>query len=69
MDNIVEIMNVCVKYIKENNRMHEDRLRVLNEAVKLMDRYKRVEKLYPHIDKIYEVFFNDLRISELLNAI
>lgn len=69
VDNIVEIMNVCVKYIKENNRMHEDRLRVLNEAVKLMDRYKEAQEKYPHIDKIYEVFFNDLRISELLNAI
>lgn len=69
VENIVEVINVCTKYMKENGRMHEDRLRILNESVKLMDRYKRVENLYPHIEKIYEVFFNDLRISELINAI
>lgn len=69
IENIVEVINVCTKYMKENGRMHEDRLKIINEAAKLMNRYKRVEKLYPHIDKIYEVFFNDLRISELINAI
>lgn len=69
VDNIIEVINVCVKYMKENARMHEDRLRILNEAVKLMERYKRVENLYPYIDKKYEAFFNDLHISELFNVI
>ena len=49
--------------------MHDARLRMLDEAMKLMNRYNEVQEKYPHIDKIYEVFFNDLRISELLNAI
>ena len=66
---IIEIINVFVKFIKENSRMHDARLRMLDEAVRLMDRYKEAQEKYPHIDKIYEVFFNDLRISELLNAI
>ena len=69
VNDIVEIINVCIKYIKENSRMHDARLRMLDEAVRLMDRYKEAQEKYPHIDKIYEVFFNDLRISELLNAI
>lgn len=69
IENVVEVINVCTKYMKENGRMHEDRIRILNEAVKLMDRYKEAQEKYPHIDKIYKVFFNDLRISELLNAI
>lgn len=69
VNDIIEIINVFVKYMMENGRMHEDRLRMLDEAVRLMDRYKEAQEKYPHIDKIYEVFFNDLRIGELLNAI
>lgn len=69
VNDIIEIINVFVKYMIENGRMHEDRLRMLDEAVRLMDRYKEAQEKYPHIDKIYEVFFNDLRIGELLNAI
>ena len=69
VNDIIEIINVFVKFMKENSRMHDARLRMLDEAMKLMNRYNEVQEKYPHIDKIYEVFFNDLRISELLNAI
>lgn len=66
---IVEIADVCTKILKENNRLHDARLRMLDESVRLMDRYKGVQEKYQNINKIYEVFFNDLRIIELLNAI
>lgn len=69
VENIVEVINTSVKYMKENSRLHESRLRMLDEATKLMDRYKEAQEKYQNINKIYEVFFNDLRIRELLNAI
>lgn len=68
-DNIIEIADVCAKSLKENNRLHDDRLRMLDESVKLMDRYKEVQEKYQDINKIYELFFDDLRIEDFLKAI
>ena len=68
-DEITEIVDICTKTLKENNRLHDARLRMLDESVRLMDRYKEVQDKYQNINKIYEVFFDDLRIIDFLRAI
>lgn len=68
-DEIREIIDICTKMLKENNRLHDARLRMLDESVRLMDRYKEVQEKYQNINKIYEVFFEDLRIKDFLRAI
>lgn len=42
-------------------------LRVLEENVELLEKLKKVDKLYPNLDKIYDFFYKDLRISNLIN--
>lgn len=68
-DEITEIVDICTKTLKENNRLHDARLRMLDESVRLMDRYKEVQDKYQNINKIYEVFFDDLRIIDFLRVI
>ena len=66
---IIEIVDILCKTLKENNRLHDARLRMLDESVKLMGRYKDAQAKYQNINKIYEIFFKDLGIEDLLKAI
>lgn len=68
-DEIMEIVDICTKTLKENNRLHDARLRMLDESVRLMDRYKEAQEKYQNINKIYELLFDDLRIEDFLKAI
>ncbi len=69
-DDIVEVINVCAKTLKENGRLHDEKLKVLDEAVNLIERFKKVEKRFPDfksVEKMYDFFYKDLMISDLIN--
>lgn len=66
---IIGIVDILCKTLKENNKLHDARQRVLDESVKLMGRYKEAKEKYQYINKAYEIFFNDLGIKEFLKVI
>lgn len=64
---IVEIINVYVDCLREEAKLHEDMLRVSEEKEQLLEKFKKIDKLYPNLDKIDDLFYKDLGISNLIN--
>lgn len=64
---IVEIINVYVDCLREEVKLHENMLKVSEEKEQLLEKFRKIDKLYPNLDKIYDLFYKDLGISNLIN--
>ena len=42
-------------------------LKVSEEKEQLLEKFRKIDKLYPNLDKIYDLFYKDLGISNLIN--
>lgn len=42
-------------------------LKTLEEKKNLLEKFKKIDKLYPSLDKLYDFFYKDLRFSNLIN--
>lgn len=66
---IVEILNLCVGYQRENKKLHnkkQDVLIALNEFLKKCD---DVKEMFPQFTGVYEWIFRESGIEKLVKAI
>lgn len=67
INDMVEVINAYVDCVREKVKFQENILKISEETVELLEKLKKIDKLYPNLDKIYDFFYKDLRISNLIN--
>lgn len=67
INDMVEVINAYVDCVREKVKFQENILEISEETVELLEKLKKIDKLYPNLDKIYDFFYKDLRISNLIN--
>lgn len=67
INDMVEVINAYVDCVREKVKFQENILKISEETVELLEKFKKVDKLYPNLYKIYDFFYKDLRISNLIN--
>lgn len=68
-EDIVEVINATVDYMRENAKLHENKMRVLDASVDFFERYNAGKKAYPHLEKVYEFLYKESGIEDLIKAI
>lgn len=68
-EEIIDIIEAYMLLKKENKKLHNDKVRVLDEALELMENYKKYTSAVTYGKNIYDLLFKELGLEKFINSI
>lgn len=68
-EDILDIVEALIIWKKDNKRLHDDKLKVLDACLEVMDNYNEFQNTYPYIKNIYKLIFKELGIEKFIKKI
>ena len=68
-EEILDIIEAYMLLKKENKKLHNDKVRILDEALELMENYNKYTSVATHAKNIYDLLFKELGLEKFINSI
>lgn len=66
---IVELINAYMREREENKKLHNDKVRVLDASLELMEKYKKYTNAVSDVRNVYNLLFKELGLEKFINSI
>lgn len=68
-EDILDIVEAFLIEKKENKRLHDDKIKVLDACLEVVNNYNEFQNTYPYSKSIYKLVFEELGIEKFINKI